>query len=53
MTLHKTQSTCQHHFLPIRILFLGDKLGSNSGIRALHMSVTEENTAIIIGLIII
>jgi hypothetical protein len=35
------------------MLFLGDKLGSNSGIRALHMPVTEGNVAIIIGLLVI
>jgi hypothetical protein len=35
------------------MLFLGDKLGSNSGIRALHMPATEGNVAIIIGLLVI
>jgi hypothetical protein len=32
-------------------MFLGDKLGSNNGIRALDMPVTEGNIAIIILLI--
>jgi hypothetical protein len=35
----------------MRILFLGDKLGSNSGIRALHIPATEEKSAIIIHVI--
>jgi hypothetical protein len=39
-TIH---TTCDHHFLATRILFLGDKLGSNSGIRSLHIPKGKKN----------